>query len=1063
MRRFDAFTVLVFVLGVILAIASCRATLPQTKRLDVPDPVILRAEVLSPQVITQKGEITWIQCHMTSSYCPGDPLGGHGGEALGGPDATQTWCFEQGYFDSCGTCAPWVDNCFDHTDVRSEPSPSGINYWHVDTYRADQRIYCGNHVLWCGTDGTWGGAPVDCGTWISPPGYGNEWNCVAELNLPTALTGGEGCFLYFDLRYDTECKRDYFYVEFYSPSGWETLATFNATSNNPGPECGPLGPNPDYWGNTDTGQPFSCDWQERNPPTEPAFHASIPAYKLPEAEPKWWLRDPTTHPPGRFDHGIACDKVRGRVVIFGGIGIGVSYLDDTWEWDGDTWQQLSPGNHPCARGGCQMVFDEAREQVVLFGGMEDTSGLRFGDTWVWDGTDWTELSPAHSPQARFGHGMTYDSLRERVVLFGGLDSTAFQNDTWEWDGLDWVEIMPDTQPDARYFLGGNGLAYDGNRNVVILFGGSEGGTNFKDDTWEYEGTTWIPKSPGNKPSSRDAHALVYYPHLGGTILFGGNHEGDMLNDTWKWNGTSWTWVSVYTPAPERHRHAMVYDEDRARIVLFGGWKSGRPPYYDTQELALHRHLRFRWRFVSDPVWSDADRFGDTDGGAFIDNIWVVGEHYSFVENFETGNASPILWSFPTPDGVADAWHLAHDPDPPYEGADGGDRTSCVLDSSWVWRARPERGYPGGAEWRNGWHYRLISPSISIQNTGCVVQYDRYMCTRDYTCDYTDSKVRFYDSGYGRWCPWMNIDNLIFYGGCSFWDRDLTEDVSALYGPTADAVQFAWDLMDLSSPSDYCRGKHSQTDNMVDNVSVGFYDASATAFATMEAHLFQDTFHDSICGYSSYFDVYNTDTIAYYSGPTAPPLPQAKQPGVEITDKDGLLEARLYGSIDKGAYWNWIPMNLWIPLDVRDPALGGWFNGTLCASDFGLPKWNKGTEVWYYIKATDELLNDAYLPAAADPESPHHTGGREDYYGFSVLPMAPPGYTGVKVLLVDGFGRRINDWAECMADAYNISVGIDHGLEDIYEQTLVDAGYCYDKYDIGSPSLSIHIHPVEYGS
>ncbi len=36
------------------------------------------------------------------------------------------------------------------------------------------------------------------------------------------------------------------------------------------------------------------------------------------------------------------------------------------------------------------------------------------------------------------------------------------------------------------------------------------------------------------------------------------------------------------------------------------------------------------------------------------------------------------------------------------------------------------------------------------------------------------------------------------------------------------------------------------------------------------------------------------------------------------------------------------------------------------------------------------------------------------------------------------------------------------LEDIYENTLQDAGYCYDKFDISGAGSNIHIHPVEYG-
>ena len=92
-------------------------------------------------------------------------------------------------------------------------------------------------------------------------------------------------------------------------------------------------------------------------------------------------------------------------------------------------------------------------------------------------------------------------------------------------------------------------------------------------------------------------------------------------------------------------------------------------------------------------WSDQDGRGDTDGAAFIDNVWVWGDSERYAEDFETGTLDPAHWSLPNPDGVIDQWHMVHDTDPPYEGGDGGDRTTCTLDSSTAYRARPESGYP----------------------------------------------------------------------------------------------------------------------------------------------------------------------------------------------------------------------------------------------------------------------------------------------------------------------------------------------------------------------------------
>ena len=232
-----------------------------------------------PAVLSYSGDTTWIQVYTDSTYCPGDPYHGHGGEATGGPGPMETWCFEGGPGDTCGTNPPWDVLCFSHTDVRAEPSRMGINFWHIDTYRTDQRAYCGNYCLWCGSDSLWtDGHPVECDTWAKgkKPGYGNQWKCIVQLTLPDTFEVAYGCTLYFDPRYDTECKYDYFYLDFYDGTEWQTLATFNATSNNPGDPCGYAStPNPDYWSNTDTGQPNSADWQERFDPARPAFYRVI--------------------------------------------------------------------------------------------------------------------------------------------------------------------------------------------------------------------------------------------------------------------------------------------------------------------------------------------------------------------------------------------------------------------------------------------------------------------------------------------------------------------------------------------------------------------------------------------------------------------------------------------------------------------------------------------------------------------------------------------------------------------------------------------------------------------
>ena len=66
--------------------------------------------------------------------------------------------------------------------------------------------------------------------------------------------------------------------------------------------------------------------------------------------------------------------------------------------------------------------------------------------------DWVLASGAGSPPFREGHAMAYDAARGRVVLFGGANEyDVFDfGDTWEWDGSAWVERTPAGSPPARF-------------------------------------------------------------------------------------------------------------------------------------------------------------------------------------------------------------------------------------------------------------------------------------------------------------------------------------------------------------------------------------------------------------------------------------------------------------------------------------------------------------------------------------------------------------------------------------------------------------------------------------
>ncbi len=101
-------------------------------------------------------------------------------------------------------------------------------------------------------------------------------------------------------------------------------------------------------------------------------------------------------PPPRYMFGMAYDNVRKSVVIFGGFTLpAFGALNDMWEWTGTNWNQITPAVLPSARPGLGMASDTARNRIVLFGGLNFSGPGYLNDTWEWDGSAWSNVTPSN--------------------------------------------------------------------------------------------------------------------------------------------------------------------------------------------------------------------------------------------------------------------------------------------------------------------------------------------------------------------------------------------------------------------------------------------------------------------------------------------------------------------------------------------------------------------------------------------------------------------------------------------------------------------------------------------
>jgi len=132
--------------------------------------------------------------------------------------------------------------------------------------------------------------------------------------------------------------------------------------------------------------------------------------------------------------------------------------------------------------------------------------------------------------------MSYDADRDRVVLFGGRQTSSSGtkdfSDTWEFDGTEWLQVA-DSGPSPRSFTS---LTYDLQRKKTVLFGGSQGALPPYADTWEWDGGLWTQVADSGPKNT--GHALLAYDATNGYALAYTANATRL--ETWSWNGTLWT-------------------------------------------------------------------------------------------------------------------------------------------------------------------------------------------------------------------------------------------------------------------------------------------------------------------------------------------------------------------------------------------------------------------------------------------------------------------------------------------------------------------------------------------
>ena len=293
-------------------------------------------------------------------------------------------------------------------------------------------------------------------------------------------------------------------------------------------------------------------------------------------------------PPSRRDHGAIYDPVGDRMIVCDGASAN-GVLQDVWSLSlGGTpvWNAIPvPGTTPAGRSGHGVTYDPVRGRMLLFSGRTDP-GVWMRELWALEldaSPAWTQLSGPQScrvPTGRFRSVLLYDSRRDRILAFGGRDSLGHRRDAPTlalstatcWG--DSLREWGDRPADGAVF------ASDANGQRLLAFGG--GGTN---EAWSASlddpAPTWRRVAPpGPAPRARDGASLAFDARRNRLLLFSGEEASTYYRDSWALSlGPSPAWEELHPGGvipPGRFLGGAAYDSVRDRMIVLAG-RGGRYP------------------------------------------------------------------------------------------------------------------------------------------------------------------------------------------------------------------------------------------------------------------------------------------------------------------------------------------------------------------------------------------------------------------------------------------------------------------------------------------------------
>lgn len=266
---------------------------------------------------------------------------------------------------------------------------------------------------------------------------------------------------------------------------------------------------------------------------------------------KHWIVSVTSDTVKRTGHTAVYDVVRNRMIVFGGntdsfYNIGVTDTVFTFDSINTQWQVLptTGTDIPSARTAHAAVFDPVYNRMIIFGGW-DREEIILTNTYQLDlsvsPARWSKVMLTNEPYPRRQATAVYDSLRKRMVLFGGLTNEGNATDEIltldlskaDINGQRWEKIIPAVSVSSGLARTAHVAVYNADEDCLLVFGGWSPVSLTKEFfnttfSFGFQDRTWTRVLPGpDLPVARRNLGGVYDPIGKRFIVYGGASGSDL--------------------------------------------------------------------------------------------------------------------------------------------------------------------------------------------------------------------------------------------------------------------------------------------------------------------------------------------------------------------------------------------------------------------------------------------------------------------------------------------------------------------------------------------------------